>query len=101
MSVVIYIGFLFLIDLSGRQSQQQNVQRLSLYSHKYVYIIIAHQLILFHSDNGDAAVEVLDIPSRTSTNDDETTGGIIEGHVTGSFTESTGGYDNLVIFIKN
>lgn len=57
-------------------------------------------LILFHSDNGDTAVEVLDIPSRTSTNDDETTGGIIEGHVTGSFSESTGGYDNLVIFIK-
>ncbi|XP_019856102.1 PREDICTED: uncharacterized protein LOC105313927 [Amphimedon queenslandica] len=66
--------------LSGRQSQQQNVQHLSLYS---------------HDDNGDTAVEVLDIPSRTSTNDDETTGGIIEGRLTASFTDSTGGYDNL------
>ena len=52
-------------------------------------------------DHSDTPVEVLDIPSRTSTinteNEDDNSGGIIEGRLTASFNDSTaGGYENLV-----
>lgn len=53
-------------------------------------------------ENGLAEIEVLDVPSRRSSNadaEDGVSGGIIEGNLTSSFLDSSGDYDNLVLTV--